>query len=45
VLFSVDYPYESMYEAAAWFDNASISDNDRAKIGRGNAERLFGLNA
>jgi gamma-resorcylate decarboxylase len=45
VLFSVDYPYESMYEAAAWFDNASISDNDRAKIGRSNAERLFRLNA
>lgn len=44
VLFSVDYPYESMYEAAAWFDSAPISDNTRTKIGRSNAERLFGLN-
>jgi gamma-resorcylate decarboxylase len=43
VLFSVDYPYESMYEAAAWFDGASISDNTRAKIGRSNAQRIFGL--
>jgi len=43
VLFSTDYPYESMQEAAAWFDNAAISDNTRAKIGRSNAVRLFGL--
>jgi gamma-resorcylate decarboxylase len=45
VLFSVDYPYESMHDAAAWFDSASISDNDRTKIGRSNAERLFRLNS
>jgi gamma-resorcylate decarboxylase len=25
-LFSTDYPYESMQEAAAWSDNAAISD-------------------
>jgi gamma-resorcylate decarboxylase len=43
VLFSTDYPYESMYEAAAWFDNAAINDNTREKLGRTNAERLFGL--
>jgi gamma-resorcylate decarboxylase len=43
VLFSSDYPYESMREAADWFDNASISEADRAKIGRDNALRLFGL--
>ena len=43
VLFSTDYPYESMQEASAWFDNAAISDNARAKIGRSNAIRLFGL--
>ncbi|MCE7002041.1 amidohydrolase family protein [Kibdelosporangium philippinense] len=43
VMFSVDYPYESMAEAAAWFDSALIAENDRAKIGRHNAERLFGL--
>ncbi len=43
MLFSVDYPYESMHEAVAWFDNAVINDNTREKIGRTNAEHLFGL--
>jgi gamma-resorcylate decarboxylase len=41
VLFSSDYPYESMREAADWFDNAAISENDRVKIGYTNARRLF----
>jgi gamma-resorcylate decarboxylase len=43
VLFSTDYPYESMREAADWFDNAAINDNDRVKIGRSNSEKLFRL--
>ncbi|MFJ5901285.1 amidohydrolase family protein [Streptomyces sp. NPDC093064] len=43
VLFSVDYPYESMAEGAAWFDNSLLCHNDRIKIGRTNAERIFGL--
>ena len=43
VLFSVDYPFESMQDAATWFDNAAINDNTREKIGRTNAERLFKL--
>lgn len=43
VLFSSDYPYESMVEAATWFDSASISEVDRVKIGRTNAQQLFGL--
>lgn len=43
VLFSTDYPYESMREAADWFDNAAISENDRVKIGRSNSEKLFRL--
>lgn len=41
VLFSVDYPYESMATASEWFDAALISENDREKIGRTNALRLF----
>ncbi|MFE9311225.1 amidohydrolase family protein [Streptomyces sp. NPDC006706] len=28
VLYSSDYPYESMREASEWFDSAAISDND-----------------
>jgi len=43
VLFSTDYPYESMQDAADWFDHAAINDNTREKIGRTNAQRLFGL--
>jgi 2,3-dihydroxybenzoate decarboxylase len=41
VLFSTDSPYESMREAAEWFDNVDISEGDRIKIGRDNAKRLF----
>jgi gamma-resorcylate decarboxylase len=41
VLFSSDYPYESMREAANWFDNAEISEADRRQIGHDNARRLF----
>ena len=41
VLYSVDYPYEDMGEAAQWFDNAPISETDRLKIGCGNARQLF----
>jgi gamma-resorcylate decarboxylase len=41
VLFSADYPYETMEEAAAWFDNSLLSRNDAQKIGRDNARRLF----
>jgi len=41
VLFSSDYPYESMREAADWFDHADISAADRQLIGHHNARRLF----
>ena len=41
VLFSVDYPYEEVADAAAWFDKAEISEEDRLKIGRTNAATLF----
>ena len=42
--FSSDYPFERMQDAAAWFDNTTvIDDEDREKIGRTNAMRLFGL--
>lgn len=41
VLFSADYPYETMEEAASWFDNSLLCANDARKIGRDNARRLF----
>ena len=43
VLYSVDYPYEDMVEAASWFDKAAISEPDRLKIARSNARQLFHL--
>jgi predicted TIM-barrel fold metal-dependent hydrolase len=43
VMFSVDWPYEQVELAANWFDKAAISENDRVKIGRGNAVGLFKL--
>jgi len=43
ILFSTDYPFEQVAEAARWFDAASISENDRVKIGRTNAVKLFKL--
>jgi predicted TIM-barrel fold metal-dependent hydrolase len=43
MLFACDYPYEKMEQAAEWFDTASISENDRLKIGRTNALSLFKL--
>ena len=45
ILFSADYPFEEIREAAEWFDYASIGENDRLKIGRTNAETLFKLGA
>ncbi|MED2944404.1 amidohydrolase family protein [Bacillus swezeyi] len=41
ILFSVDYPYESMEEISSWFDQCPISETDRQKIGRKNAAQLF----
>ncbi len=43
VLFSVDYPFEDTIDGAKWFDEAEISQADRAKIGRSNAIQLFDL--
>jgi predicted TIM-barrel fold metal-dependent hydrolase len=45
IMFSTDWPFENIDHAARWFDGCPISENDRAKIGRGNAARLFKLNA
>ncbi|GAB7538137.1 amidohydrolase family protein [Burkholderia sp. 3C] len=43
ILFSADWPFENIDHAADWFDAASISENDRVKIGRTNAEQLLKL--
>jgi predicted TIM-barrel fold metal-dependent hydrolase len=43
VLYSVDYPFEDVVEAKNWFDQTTISDSDRVKIARSNAQKLFHL--
>jgi gamma-resorcylate decarboxylase len=43
ILFSTDYPFEEIAEAAQWLDAAAISESDRHKIGRDNAAKLFQL--
>ena len=43
MLFSIDWPFENVDHAAEWFDAAPISEADRLKIGRTNAQKLFRL--
>jgi predicted TIM-barrel fold metal-dependent hydrolase len=43
VMFSVDWPFEEIEDAATWFDRVDISESDRLKIGRSNAARLLKL--
>jgi gamma-resorcylate decarboxylase len=45
VLFSVDYPYETVQEQSDWFESLPISEDDRLKIGRTNARRLLRLSS
>jgi gamma-resorcylate decarboxylase len=41
ILYSVDFPFEDPGIAAEWFDHCSISESDRVKIARTNAQQLF----
>ncbi len=43
VLWSADYPFEDISDAAEWIDAAPMSDADRQTICRGNAVKLFRL--
>jgi len=44
VYFSTDYPYETMRDAAEWFDSTTvIGEDERFQIGRANVIRLFNL--
>jgi predicted TIM-barrel fold metal-dependent hydrolase len=43
ILYSTDYPYETMVECEEWFRSVDISLEDQIKIGRTNAARLFKL--
>ena len=41
LMFSIDYPYESSYQAVKGFEQTTLSAADREKIAHGNAERLL----
>src|SRR3954469_3701121 len=43
VLFSTDYPFEDVGDAAVWFDALPVSEADKLKMGRTNAVKLFNL--
>ena len=43
ILFSTDWPFENIDHASNWFDQTSISESDRQKIGHLNARKLFKL--
>jgi predicted TIM-barrel fold metal-dependent hydrolase len=44
IYFSADYPFEKMEDAAEWYDATTVlSDEERIKLGRSNAIRLFDL--
>jgi len=43
ILYSVDYPYQSLDGARAFIESLPLSDADKALIAHGNAERLLGL--
>ena len=43
ILFSVDYPYQSLDGARTFIENLPISQDDKEKIAHRNAEKLLGL--
>ncbi len=43
VMFSVDYPYESIAELRRWFETAPLSEESWKDIGYRNAIRWFNL--
>ena len=45
ILFSTDWPFENVDYSAEWFDTVDISEADRMKVGRTNAQELFNLPA
>lgn len=45
ILFSVDYPYSANASGRTFLDNLPVSEDDKAKICHGNADRLLNLSA
>lgn len=45
ILYSIDYPYQSLDGARAFLGHLPVNDEDRARIAHGNAEYLLGLHS
>src|SRR5262245_58338477 len=45
VLWAIDYPYQPTSPAVAFMDSAPVSDEMKAKLYHGNAERIFRIHA
>ncbi len=43
ILYSIDYPYQSLDGARAFIENLPIREAEKALIAHGNAERLLRL--
>jgi len=43
IMFAVDHPFSDNAKARRWIDQAAISEEERAGVTHGNAERLLGL--
>jgi uncharacterized protein len=43
IMFSADYPYNTMEAARAFLEQIPVSAGDRERIAHGNAEKLFKL--
>ena len=44
MMFSADYPFKKMEDAANWFDKKPLTNAQRLQIGRANVLNLFKLN-
>ena len=44
MMFSADYPFKKMEDAANWFDKTPLTNAQRLQIGRANVINLFKLN-
>jgi 2,3-dihydroxybenzoate decarboxylase/5-carboxyvanillate decarboxylase len=45
IMWAIDYPYQPSAPAVAWMDAAPVSEEVRAKLYHGNAERIFHIGA
>lgn len=45
VMWAIDYPYQSTAPAVAFLESAPLSDEERAQVAHGNAERIFRIAA